>query len=101
MPLMSPFGKKIQHLFLLLLLCVCLSNYVFAQEPVSIKVVPTINYLPSTIYYVTQDVDHFIWIGTNTGVYKYDGYSFTHFTSADGLGDNEILRIYQDKKKRI
>jgi len=101
MLLMSPFGKKIQQLFLLLLLCVCLSNHVFAQEPVSIKVVPTINYLPSTIYYVTQDADHFIWIGTNTGVYKYDGYSFTHFTSAEGLGDNEILRIYQDKKKRI
>ncbi len=78
-----------------------LKHSLMAQEPVSIKVVPTINYLPSTIYYVTKDSKQYIWIGTNTGVYKYDGYNFTHFTSADGLGDNEILRIYEDKKGRI
>ena len=77
------------------------SHVMYAQEPVSMKVVPTINYLPSTVYYVTTDANQFIWIGSNTGVYKYDGYNFTHYTSADGLGDNEILRIYEDKKGRI
>lgn len=72
-----------------------------AQEAVSIKVVPTINYLPSTVYFVLRDAEEYIWISTNTGVYRYDGYNFTHFTSADGLGDNEILRIFQDSHGRI
>jgi ligand-binding sensor domain-containing protein len=90
--------KTILFIFTQVLLC---ASLLFAQDPVSLKVVPTINYLPSTIYYVTQDNNNFIWIATNTGVYKYDGYNFIHLTSADGLGDNEILRIYQDKKQRI
>lgn len=88
-----------RFLFLPLLLLFTLTTH--AQQPVTIKVIPPNSYLPSTVFYVYEDRDAFTWIATNSGVYRYDGYTFKHFTSGDGLGDNEILRIYQDKKGRI
>lgn len=73
----------------------------FSQEPVSIQFTPVDSYLPSTAYFIFKDRQETIWIATSTGVYSFDGYNFRQYTSADGLGDNEILRIYQDKKGRI
>lgn len=72
-----------------------------AQHPYIVPVRPSDDYLPTNTFYVFRDNTDIMWIATNSGVYRYDGYNFTHFTSADGLGDNEILRIYQDKKNRI
>lgn len=58
--------------------------------------------LPSnTVYYVFKDVDGYLWIATDRGVAKYDGYNFTNFTTQDGLSDNEVFEVYQDSKKRI
>lgn len=71
------------------------------QHPYIVPVTPADDYLPTNSFYVFRDNSDVMWIATNSGVYRYDGYAFTHFTSADGLGDNEILRIYQDKKNRI
>jgi serine phosphatase RsbU (regulator of sigma subunit) len=38
-----------------------------------------------------------IWLGTNSGVSKYDGKSFTHFTENEGLLNNIVLSMLQDK----
>lgn len=58
--------------------------------------------LPSnTAYYVFKDVDGFLWITTDRGLVKYDGYSFTTYTTLDGISDNEIFEAYQDSKNRI
>lgn len=72
-----------------------------AQHPLVIPIKPSGDYLPTTVFYVFRDAGDIMWLATNTGVYRYDGYTFDHFTSEDGLGDNEILRLYQDKKGRI
>ncbi len=43
---------------------------------------------------VVQDHEEFIWIGTNEGLNRYDGYRFEHFTkSSHGLNSNNIHTI--------
>jgi ligand-binding sensor domain-containing protein len=37
---------------------------------------------------LAQDREGFLWIATHTGLYRYDGYRFRRFTSADGLAGN-------------
>ncbi len=73
----------------------------FAQDPLATRINPDNVYLSSTVYYVLQDSEGFIWLSTDAGVYKYDSYQFEHFSTANGLPDNEIFRIYEDKKHRI
>ena len=48
----------------------------------------------STAYCVKQDFSGFIWIGTASGLNRFDGKNFEHFTRQDGLPDNEILNIF-------
>ena len=48
-----------------------------------------------------QDSEGFIWLSTDAGVYQYDSYDFEHFSTANGLPDNEIFRIYEDSQHRI
>src|SRR5258708_28114243 len=54
----------------------------------------------STVYCITQDKDGFIWLGTETGVSRFDGTHFRNFTTADGLPDIEILQMFVDSKGR-
>lgn len=58
--------------------------------------------LPSEQIYTTcQDKTGFLWIGTDAGVCRYDGKTFTTYGLADGLGDNEITEIFEDRTGRI
>ena len=38
-----------------------------------------------------------IWFGTGGGVSRYDGKSFRNFTTTDGLTNNDVHAIVQDK----
>ncbi|HEY4064275.1 MAG TPA: histidine kinase [Puia sp.] len=55
----------------------------------------------STVYCITQDKDGFIWMGTETGVSRFDGTHFRNFTTSDGLRDIEILQMFGDSKGRV
>ncbi len=55
----------------------------------------------STIYCITQDKDGFIWVGTETGVSRFDGSHFKNYSTADGLPDIEILQMFGDSKGRV
>ncbi len=49
-----------------------------------------------------QDRKGNLWFATTgNGVYRYDGKSFTNFTTKDGLNSNAILSILEDKKGYI
>lgn len=51
--------------------------------------------LPSDIVYdLCQDKKGFIWFATENGVCRYDGTHFKTYTTADGLPDNAILKVY-------
>src|SRR5579863_8166090 len=55
----------------------------------------------STVYCITQDKEGFIWVGTEAGVCRFDGTHFQTYTSADGLPDVEILKMFTDSKDRV
>lgn len=42
-----------------------------------------------------------VWLGTDNGVVKYDGYNFRVFTTEDGLPNNDVWRLWQDSLDRI
>ena len=46
-----------------------------------------------------QDKKGNLWFGTTSnGGYRYDGKSFTNFTTKDGLNSNNILSLKKNKK---
>ncbi|HPR29495.1 MAG TPA: two-component regulator propeller domain-containing protein, partial [Chitinophagales bacterium] len=72
-----------------------------AQDPIAIPFTSTEIYLPVTTYFVKQASDGLIWFSTDAGVFSYNGYNITNYSSANGLSDNEIFRIYEDNKHRL
>ncbi len=58
--------------------------------------------LPSNFAYaVEQDDRGYIWIATDAGVSRFDGYEFKNYTLEDGLPDTEIINFFKDSKSRI
>jgi ligand-binding sensor domain-containing protein len=48
-----------------------------------------------------QDRMGFIWIGTDKGLFKYDGFDYARYTTKDSLLDNKVTAITQDSIGRI
>ncbi|OFX41184.1 MAG: hypothetical protein A2W95_06030 [Bacteroidetes bacterium GWA2_40_14] len=55
----------------------------------------------SKVYDVIQDTDGFIWLGTASGVSRFDGRQFKNYTADDGLSVNGVQTILQDSKGNI
>ncbi|MEM7551283.1 MAG: two-component regulator propeller domain-containing protein [Bacteroidota bacterium] len=55
-------------------------------------------YQVNTIY---QDVDNFLWIGTNKGVIKFDGIDYHILSEKDSLSGKSVTAITQDSLKTI
>lgn len=52
-----------------------------------------------TIYYsYTQDRSGNIWLGTSTGVLKYNGRTYQSFSTENGLVDNNIWKLLEDRE---
>lgn len=45
---------------------------------------------------ILEDKKGHIWIGTANGAFCYDGKSFVHFTTNNGLNDNSVFSIMED-----
>lgn len=76
---------------------------VFGQYSEESKIHYTVNDgLPSsTCYDIVQDDRGFLWIATEGGMTKYDGYDFKTFTTSNGLVDNEVVKLEKDTYDRI
>lgn len=62
----------------------------------------TKNGLPcNEIYNIFQDSRGYIWISTNHGLVKFDGYRFRTFTIQDGLTENIAFDVAEDKQGRL
>ncbi len=58
--------------------------------------------LPCTeTYKVFEDSKGYIWIASDMGVSRFDGYDFTVYTTTDGLTDNTVFSFFEDPKGRI
>ena len=84
------------------LLCLCLiPANLLAQEP-AFGQFQIEDGLPSLeIYETHQDRSGQLWVATDKGVARYDGYDFQCFSMEDGLTDNSIMAIYEDHRGRI
>ncbi len=62
----------------------------------------TDNGLPSNnVYSVIKDRLGYIWVATDNGIAKYNGYSFKKFTTNEGLPSNDIWKLQEDTEGRI
>ncbi|MEM9823303.1 MAG: hypothetical protein AAF985_19635, partial [Bacteroidota bacterium] len=75
----------------------------WAQNPQPIfRNFTTDNGLPSSeTYVVFQDSKDYIWITTDNGVSRYDGYQFRNFSAKDGLRDAVVFHLHEDAQGRI
>lgn len=54
------------------------------------------------IYCGLLDSDDVLWFGSNGGgIYRYDGASFTNLSEVDGLCNNQVYSIIEDKKGHL
>ncbi|MCD4772888.1 MAG: histidine kinase, partial [Bacteroidales bacterium] len=58
--------------------------------------------LPSSeIFDITQDSAMNIWLATNYGVCKFDGYNFITYTTQNGLAANSTINIFQGENEKL
>lgn len=58
--------------------------------------------LPSSqTYDIRQDDEGYIWIATDNGLSRFNGYEFENFGPEQGLKDNVVFKIYKDYLGRI
>ncbi|MCA9285839.1 MAG: hypothetical protein KDA22_11520 [Phycisphaerales bacterium] len=63
---------------------------------------PTSRFTPKVVFAMLEDQDGNLWFGTDgEGVCKYDGKSFTSYTTRDGLAGNLVRSICGDRRGRI
>jgi ligand-binding sensor domain-containing protein len=55
----------------------------------------------NVVHHIVQDYKGYLWLGTETGVHRFDGRQVTRFISSDGLGGNEVFYIFEDSRRRL
>lgn len=62
----------------------------------------TYNGLPSdNVYCMIRDRYGYLWIGTDRGVVKYNGYNYKVFDARNGLSYPDVWDFFEDRKGRI
>ncbi|MFT3907917.1 MAG: histidine kinase [Ferruginibacter sp.] len=91
-----------QRFFILHVTCMCCFFSVAKSQEYSYKHYDIKDGLVgNNVYYSVQDKEGFLWFATETGVSRFDGTSFKNFTTAEGLPDNEVLKLFVDSKGRV
>ncbi|MBS1597638.1 MAG: histidine kinase [Bacteroidetes bacterium] len=96
-----PAGNKTLIPFIFALFFSTISTNLLAQQYSYVNYDVKDGLAGSTVYSMVQDKDGFIWFGTETGLSRFDGTHFKNFTTADGLPDNEIIKLFVDSKNRV
>jgi len=55
----------------------------------------------SKVYTIIQDANDFIWLGTGSGVTRFDGLRFENFSTSDNLAPGGVKSICEDFRGRI
>lgn len=88
---------------LLVMVFMSMSLSLIAQLPQPVlRQFTTLDGLPSSqIYQVIEDKKGYLWFATDHGVARYNGYEFKVFSSAEGLSDNTVFKLFIDYKERM
>ena len=63
---------------------------------------PASRFTPKVVFGMVQDQAGNIWFGTDgEGAHRYDGKTFTSYTTKEGLAGNQVRSIYGDRRGRI
>lgn len=86
-----------------LILSLFLQLLVSAQQPhPAFRHYGTADGLPSSeVYQLLQDNNGYLWISTDNGLSRFDGYEFRNFGPKDGLKDNLIFHLLLDTRGRV
>lgn len=94
---------KLPGVLFFILACLSQPLHLIAQKTnYQIDRLSTTNGLPSNhVHCILQDYKGFIWIGTDVGLVKYDGFSFTAYkhreAEASSIGKGDVWVIYEDR----
>lgn len=81
--------------------CLCIIGNSSAQNPV-FKNYSVSSGLPSQeTYDIISDSKGFLWIATDGGICRFDGYAFKLFSVKNGLPESTIFKLHEDRKGRI
>lgn len=73
-----------------------------ADKNVSLKIGDTVSELSNSILIVFQATNGNYWFGSDKdGLFSFDGKTIIHFSTKDGLSDNRIRSIQEDKQGNI
>lgn len=73
-------------------------NKIISAQNSTIAVGKTVSELDKSIWIIFQDKNNHYWYGSDgQGVYRYDGKTILHFSTKDGLLNNRIRGIQEDK----
>ena len=50
----------------------------------------------SYVHTIIQDVRGYLWVGTDNGLFRYNGYNFENYPTGDSLADNFIVKGIRD-----
>jgi ligand-binding sensor domain-containing protein len=97
----SPHKQLIAKLVLLLVI-MCISVRKSNAQNIYMPHYDTSKGLASNhCFYVIQDKYGFIWVATDAGVSRFDGRKFENFSIDEGLPDNQIVQMKEDRSGRI
>ncbi len=55
----------------------------------------------SKVYFIIQDQQDYIWLGTESGVSRFNGFEFENFSSGNGMADNGVFSLLEDSNGDI
>ena len=87
--------------YFVLLCCIAVASYSKAQM-VSEHNLNLGNGLSSNnIYALQDDYLHYLWICTDNGLFRYNGYNLKKYSFAEGLPNNDVWYVTEDLKHRL
>lgn len=93
-------GKSYKTLLSLIL--ILFSGKILLSQSFVFKNYTTQDGLPSSeTYFSAQDENGYMWIATDRGIAKFDGYNFVTYTTDEGMPDNTIFEFFNDHKNRL
>jgi ligand-binding sensor domain-containing protein/serine phosphatase RsbU (regulator of sigma subunit) len=93
--------KVIRHVSLMILFFTLSLNLIQAQTYFFEKYGVEQGLSSSKVYTILQDKNDWIWLGTESGVSRFNGSAFTNFTAADGTAGSGVMSIAEDTLGRI
>lgn len=90
--------KQLKYIIVFFLSCLLKNS--FSQHPAYYQINDEQNLPSNEVYRVVQDEFGYIWLGSDAGLYRYDGFNFKSYVNSQQNG-RAISFLQIDKKQRV